>query len=59
MQQRALARRCGIAQSSINVIERGADDTQVGTLDKVVAGFDAQVAILPSRLPPPKLPLRS
>lgn len=48
--QRALARRCGIAQSSINVIERGSHDTKVSTLDRLVAGFDAQVAILPSRL---------
>lgn len=47
--QRALARRCGIAQSSINVIERGSHDTKVGTLDRIAAGFDAQVAILPSR----------
>jgi transcriptional regulator with XRE-family HTH domain len=48
--QRALARRCGVAQSSINVIESGTHDTTIGTLDRVVAGFDAQVAILPSRL---------
>lgn len=48
--QRALARRCGVAQSSINVIERGSHDTTVATLDRLVAGLDAQVAILPSRL---------
>jgi transcriptional regulator with XRE-family HTH domain len=48
--QRGLARLCGVAQPSISAIERGDHDTKVATLDRVVAGFGAQVAVLPSRL---------
>lgn len=47
--QRELSRRSGIPQSRISFIEGGEHDALVSTLDRLASGFEAQVAIIPSR----------
>lgn len=49
--QRALARRCGVAQPSISDIESGERDTTVGKLGQILRSVDYAVIAVPSARP--------
>lgn len=51
LSQRALSGRSGTGQPTIARIESGVEDATVTRLNSILASIDAQVALLPSRVP--------